>query len=841
MKKILSVIFFAICITLVSNAQDVIVFGIVKDLDTDQAIDFATVFIKGTNNATETDANGQYRIQVTPDQQIIVSCSRIGYGASEYVLAAMPAGSKRNLNFKLANQEGPEVIIRESRIEDIGMVKEEVTELKFLPTASGNFESVLPAIALGVSSGTGGELSSQYNVRGGNYDENLVYVNDFEIFRPQLIRSGQQEGLSFPNINLMRDLSFSSGGFEAQYGDKMSSVLDISYKRPEEFKSSIEASFLGASFHAEGSKRIGGNSYNKFRYLLGARYKTSQYLLGSLDVKGEYTPNFGDIQGYLTYDISRDLQIGLIGNYNQSQYNFIPVESSQAFGLIDFALRLTTQFEGQERDRFRNGMTGVSLTYLPERDENPLYLKLLASGYLSEEIETFDILGFYRISQIETDFSSDNAGEEIAVIGSGTQHQFARNSLYSKIFNVQHKGGIEFNTESETADKSYFFQWGLKYQHEQMDDELREWERLDSAGYSLPYSDNEVLLNSALETKNVINSGRIRGFLQHTFNYYQSDLREIKFNVGARVSHWTLNGETLFSPRAQLLYKPLNSERDISFKLAGGVYYQPPFYRELRRPDGTVNLDLKSQRSIHAVAGLTYDFMWKRVNPKKPFKLITELYYKKLDNLVSYEVDNVRIRYSGENDATGYVAGIDIRINGEFVKGSESWVNLSFLKAKESLLGVEHLQREIGDTVATVVDFVPRPTDRLFSASVFFQDYLPSNENFKMHLNLSVASGLPFGLRGNNRIYRNTYRFSLYRRVDIGFSYLMWNEKKKKSKPNSIFRNLENVWWSLEVLNLLEVRNEASRTWVKTVYNTQFAVPNYLTSRRINLRCKIDF
>ncbi len=841
MKKNLLLVFFFLGLAILSQAQNAIVFGMVKDLDSDKAIDFATVFIKGTNTATETDFNGQYRIEVPADQQVVLSCSRIGYGASEYVVSAMPAGSKRSLNFRLANQEGPEVIIRESRIEDIGMVKEEVTELKFLPTASGNFESVLPAIALGVSSGTGGELSSQYNVRGGNYDENLVYVNDFEIFRPQLIRSGQQEGLSFPNINLIRDLSFSSGGFEAQYGDKMSSVLDISYKRPDEFKSSIEASFLGASFHAEGSKRIGGSSYNKFRYLFGARYKTSQYLLGSLNVKGEYTPNFGDIQGYFTYDITRDLQVGLIGNYNQSQYDFIPVESSQAFGLIDFALRLSTQFEGQEKDRFKNGMTGVSLTYLPEREENPLYLKLLASGYLSEEVEAFDILGFYRIAQIETDFSSDNAGEEIAVIGAGTQHQFARNSLYAKIFNVQHKGGIEFNAESDSADKSYFFQWGVKYQHEQMDDELREWERLDSAGYSLPFSQTEVLLNSSLETKNLINSSRVSGFLQHTFNYYQSDVREIKFNVGARVSHWTLNNETLFSPRAQLLYKPLKTERDISFKLAGGVYYQPPFYRELRRPDGTLNLDLKSQRSIHAVAGLTHDFMWTRVNPKKPFKLITELYYKRLDNLVSYEVDNVRIRYSGENDATGYVTGIDIRVNGEFVKGSESWVNLSFLRAKESLNDVDHLQRGVGDTIATVVNTVPRPTDRLFSATVFFQDYLPSNENFKMHLNLSVASGLPFGLKDNNRIYRNTYRYSLYRRVDIGFSYLMWNETKRKSKPHSIFRNLNNVWWSLEVFNLLDVRNEASRTWIKTVYNTQFAVPNYLTSRRINLRCKIDF
>ncbi|NNF34819.1 MAG: TonB-dependent receptor plug domain-containing protein, partial [Saprospiraceae bacterium] len=383
--------------------QDVTVFGIITDIETRIPIDFVTVFQESTSNAVETDMNGYYSLKIPADQATKIIIRRIGYETVEVELEGMAPGTKRNVNVKLSAEVSDlEVTIRGSRIEDVGVVREEVTELIRLPTTTGNLESVLPSIALGTSSGTGGELSSQYNVRGGNYDENLVYVNDFEIFRPQLIRSGQQEGLTFPNIDLIRDLSFSSGGFEAKYGDKMSSVLDISYKRPEETKGSISASLLGASAHLEGSKRIGANAYNRFRYLIGARYKTNSYLLGSLDTKGEYAPEFADIQAYLTYDFTRDLQLGLLGNYNLSKYTFIPQDRSTALGLINFALRLTSVFEGGERDEFVNGMGGLSLTYIPERDENPFFLKLLASVYGSEESERFDIIGGYRLAQIET-------------------------------------------------------------------------------------------------------------------------------------------------------------------------------------------------------------------------------------------------------------------------------------------------------------------------------------------------------------------------------------------------------------------------------------------------------
>jgi len=822
------------------QGQTSVVFGNIKDIQTGLPVEFATVYLENTNTATESDKNGGYRLEIESGTAVRLVVSRIGYVTASTNIPKMTPGSKRYVNIELAPQESDlEIIVTESRIEDIGMVKEEVAEMKTLPTASGNLEAVLPSIALGVTSGTGGELSSQYNVRGGNYDENLVYVNDFEIFRPQLIRSGQQEGLSFPNIDLIRDLSFSSGGFQSKFGDKLSSVLDIKYKRPEETKGSFSASLLGASAHIEGSKRIGANAYNKFRYLVGARYKTSRYILGSLDTKGEYLPQFTDIQAYLTYDITRDLQIGILGNYNNSIYEFTPQSRSTTLGLITQALRFTSVFEGGELDRFTNGTTGVAFTYVPERDENPFFLKLLASNYQSSEEENFDILGFYRLAEIETDLGSDDFGTEVAVLGVGTQHQYTRNYLFNRIYNIAHRGGYELQLDSDAV-TSHFFQWGVKYQNEFFDDRLNEWERIDSAGFSLPLNSEELILSSVLKTENEIRSDRVSGYFQDSYTYLDEGVREMKLTVGVRGNYRSLNNEFVISPRAQLLYKPLSWDKDISFKLSGGVYYQPPLYREMRRLDGTVNLDLRSQKSLHLVGGMSYDFYWRSMSDK-PFRLITELYYKKMSDLVSYEVDNVRIRYSGENDSDGYATGIDIRLNGEFVPGAESWINLSFLSTRENILGVDHLRYNREDPENPLVQSsVPRPTDRLMALNMFFQDYLPKNDNFKMHLNLSVGTGLPFGVKDNNTIYRNTFRYKPYHRVDIGFGYQLWKEDWASKKPHHPFKFSRNTWLSVEVFNMLEVANVANNTWIKTILDEQFAIPNYLTSRRINLRLRVD-
>ena len=837
MRLVISIIvlnFF--CISFL-GAQ-VTIFGYVKDIDTNQPVEFVSVYAKGTSYASETDKFGEYSLTIPADEQLVLVFSRIGYAETEVNINAMVSGQKRNININLAPQVSDvDVIIRTSKIEDVGMVVEEVTEFKKLPTASGNFESILPHIALGTSGGTGGELSSQYNVRGGNYDENLVYINDFEIFRPQLIRASQQEGLSFPNIDLIRDVSFSSGGFESKYGDKMSSVLDIRYKRPDRFAASVSGSFLGGSAHIEGSKRLGKNAYNKLRYLVGTRYKTTRYLLGSLDTQGEYIPDFTDLQSYISYDFSKTLQLGILTNYNRSQFKFRPRERVSASGLFTQVLQLTTIFEGQEVNDYENAMAGVSLTFIPEKDKNPLFLKLMASYYDNYESERFDLLGFYRLSQVEFDLEGEGAVNEVAVLGVGTQQLYARNRLKYTIANTELRGGYELQIND---DVNHFFQFGVKYQQEDIDDRLSEWERIDSAGYSLPFDENEVLVNDVIKSNNIINSYRIQAYFQDSYNILKENNFELRLNGGVRVHHWSFNGETKISPRFQVFYQPLRSGKDITFKLAGGVYYQPPFYRDIRRLSGSINEDISAQRSMHFVAGLSYDFDWKRISRKK-FRLISEIYYKKLDNLISYEIDNVRIRYSGENDASGYVAGLDLRVNGEFVPGAESWLNLSILQARESLTGVEHLKFVQGQEEPEQVEYVPRPTDQFFNLSLFFQDYLPNNKDFKMNLNLTFGSGLPFGQRGNNVIFRNTFRYKNYQRVDIGFSYQLWDESKRKTKPYSIFRSTQQAWVSFEVFNLLQIANVGSNTWIKTIGEQQYAIPNFLTSRRVNLRFRVDF
>lgn len=851
MKKILLFLALVFAVCKISAQDKALLTGTVTDALTEQPVDLVTVYIKGTSTTDETNEQGKWRLEVPANQRIILVFSRVGYKETSVDVEPLPKGAKQQIDVAMPSTDASvEVVVQESRIEQGGMIREKADELKLLPTATGNLESVLPHLALGTTAGSGGELTSQYNVRGGNYDENLVYVNDFEIYRPQLIRAGQQEGLTFPNMDLISNLTFSSGGFEARYGDKQSSVLDIHYKRPEKFAGSATASMLGGTAHLEGVKQLGNDKYKKLRYLVGARYKTTRYLLGSLDVTGEYNPNFADIQTYITYDLNRNWQLGLIGNYNRSEFYFVPDERRTAFGLVNYALELFSVFEGQELDDFSTAMGGASLTYLPEREKNPMFLKLLASTYHSDENERFDIIGRYSLRQIESSLGSDDYGEVVAELGAGTQHQYVRNFLDAKVTNVEVKGGIEFQTAADSGklaeggasntEKSHFLQWSLKYQREDIDDRINEWERLDSAGYSLNYDTTQLLLYSVLKTKNNLGSNRFSAYLQDTYTWRRDSVGELKASIGVRGQYWDLNGEAFLTPRAQVLYKPLRGNKDISFRFATGLYYQPPFYRELRNPQGIVNKDVLSQKSAHIVGGLTYDFFMGRLSPTK-FRFILEAYYKQLWDIVSYEIDNVRIRYAGENDAEGYVTGIDMRLNGEFVPGVESWFNLSLLRARERLDGVEHLEREIGSTEGTPVEDVPRPTDRFLNLSVYFQDYLPRNENFKMHMSLYVGTGLPYGLKDNNRVYRNTYRFKPYHRVDIGFSLKIWDELRKTKRPKSIFRHTKASWLSLEIFNLMQVSNEASRTWIKTIFAQQFAIPNYLTGRRVNLRWRVEF
>lgn len=843
LSRFISVFFSSLPFFLFSQ-NTATVFGRITDASDGQPVELVTVFIKGGNTAVSSDESGRFAIQVPANQRLTLGFRRVAFKESSADVLPLTAGARFALDVALAPaQSNLEVVVQERRLDDGGMVREKnLADLRLLPSTTGNLESVLPSIALGTTAGTGGELSSQYQVRGGNYDENLVYVNDFEIYRPQLVRAGQQEGLTFANIDLMRDLSFSSGGFQAKYGDKLSSVLDVKYKRPDSLRASVSGSLLGASGHLEGSWKPKKEGYRAFRYLVGARYKTTRLLLGSLDVTGEYVPDFTDVQTYLTYDLSRSWQLAAIGNYNRSRYRYVPESLRRAFGQIDYALQLRTAFEGQEVDDFTQAMGGLSLTFLPERENNPLYHKLLASMWRSQENERFDILGYYILGEIEENLGADNFGEIVNVLGEGVQHTWVRNYLTADVRNVEYKGGIELQRDAADAGltRSHFLQWSVRWQNEEILDRINEWERLDSALYSLPFDTTELLVRRTLKTRNTLNSNRFSFFFQDTWTWRKDGLREFQVTGGVRGQYWDLNKDFFVTPRVQLLFKPLNTRKDLSYRLAGGLYYQPPFYRELRAPTGIVNPDVVAQKSAHVVAGFTYDFLWGRRRPVK-MRLITEVYYKKMWDLVSYDIDNVRIRYAGLNDSRGYAMGFDVRLNGEFVPGAESWVNLSLLRTREQLLGVQHRHRDVGQREGENVKDVPRPTDRFLTLSMFFQDYLPRNKDFKMHMNLTVGTGLPFGLPENNIVYRNPYRFAPYHRVDIGFSLLLWEQSRRNHRPNHFLRFTRNTWVSFEVFNLMKVANEASNTWIKTIYNTQYAIPNYLTGRRVNLRIRVDF
>lgn len=838
-------VWWLVCILFIGlniHAQSIIK-GKVTDAIGGDPIQEAIIVELESATKTNTDTSGNFVLDVPSRKSAHLRVIRAGYKNTDLILGKLKPGEELQLLISLVSiGSDQEVTITEERLNEDGIVREQIEPLRQLPSVSGNLESVLPAIALGTHSGTGGELSSQYQVRGGNYDENLVYVNDFEIYRPQLIRAGQQEGLTFANPDMVKQIDFSSGGFDSKYGDKLSSVLDITYRRPYSSGGAIAASLLGASAYGEGRISTGKGKARGLTYLVGARYKTTRYILSTLDVTGEYKPDFLDFQGLLTYDISKTWQASWLGNYSRSAFSLIPQQRTTAAGLLDFKLQLFSVFDGKETDLFENTNQGLSFTWLPERKKNPMYLKFLTSWFTGKESEQIDIIGAYSLNQIETDLSGNNPDNIVAVLGTGVQHQFVRNTLYPSILAGEIKGGLEIakQTDSLNTGNNHFLQWGLKVQQEKISDDIKEWERLDSALYSLPYKEDVLKVFRYVRGVNELNSLRYLAYVQNTYTWKSGNAGIWKMEFGCRGQYWDLNKEFLLSPRGQISYQPGQSKLRIAYRVGGGIYQQPAFYREMRRPDGTLNTDLEAQRSWQVVGGISCD-VFPGKSFKKPFRLITEFYYKKLDHLVHYDVNNVRINYSGLNDASGYIMGWDFRINGEFVPDAESWINLSVLRAREKLNGVQHQVRELGQKEGKPVADVPRPTDQLVHATIFFQDYLRRNKNFKVHLQLELGTGYPFGIPDNNITYRNTYRYDPYHRLDVGFSVSLFDRNKLQNHPGHLLRFTKNSWLSLEVFNLLNVFNEASHTWIKTVYNTQYAIPNYLTQRRINLKMRMEF
>jgi len=793
--------------------------GYVRDSIGD-AVDLASVSLQGTEAGTITSLDGSFSLEVPSGRSYTVIISCVGYRTRQFAVRLGP-GEVREQDISLERDVRSirEVTVSARQERGSTFRRIDVEDLNYMPTTTGRVETIIKSQA-GVSSSN--ELSSQYSVRGGNFDENLVYVNDIEIYRPFLVRSAQQEGLSFVNSDLVSSIKFSAGGYDSRYGDKMSSALDISYKRPGEFKGSASVSLLGASAHVEGATPT-----RRFTYLAGYRYKTTSYLLNTLETSGDYMPQFSDFQTLLTYQLTRTLEVSFLGNYSSSKYQFIPHTRTTEFGTKDLPLNLKIYYEGQEVDRFDTYLGALSFQWRPV---SGLSLKLIGSAFRTSEQETFDIMGQYWINELDHTVDSETYGDSILNIGVGTLLTHARNYLDAYVISTSHLGAYRTGNNQ--------IQWGLSYQYQEFYDRLSEWELIDSAGYSIPYSGENVELSKSRKSMNQMAYDQFSGFLQNT-REVRGEKADIFINTGIRGTLWNFNQTFLVSPRATVSIQP-NWERDMMFHLSAGYYYQPPFYKEMRMPDGRINNDIEPQRSIHLLMGGDYIFtMWDR-----PFKLTGEAYYKWLSNLIPYKIENVRVFYAGENISSGFARGIDFKLNGEFVRGAESWMTLSLLQTREDIEGDQILVWNGSEYVSQQAGEFPRPTDQLFTAGIYFQDYLPNNPGYKVHLSAFYGTGLPLS-SPNEEQYYTRLRMRPYRRVDIGFSKVIKRETDIWGERNPL-RFFESIWISGEIFNLLGINNEASYLWIRTISDQQgipgmFGIPNYLTGRRFNLKISVNF
>ena len=810
--------------------------GIITD-DKKQAIEFATIQIEGSSHGTITNKKGFYSLELTANQEVNIVFSFIGFEKQTAQIILKQSENKIvNIRLKPSSTmlKGVEVKADQLRTSTITRIDPNISNK--VPSISGGVEDIIKTLP-GVSSNN--ELSTQYSVRGGNFDENLVYVNGIEIYRPFLVRSGQQEGLSFINSDLVSSISFSAGGFDAKYGDKMSSVLDITYKKPEEFGASVSIGLLGSQTHFEGI-----NKNRKLSYLFGFRYKSNNNLLNGLDTEGDYNPFFYDLQTLISYELTNKWELSFLGNYANNTYELIPSNRETSFGTLNDSYQFKIYFDGQEIDKFETYFGALTAKY---KNKKNLNLQFIASAFQTIESETYDIQGQYWIGRLDPD-SSSGLDDVIETQGVGTHLNHARNYLEATVFSFEHKGS--------KISENQIIQWGVKFQHEEISDKLSEWEMVDSSAYSLPnpidFSGNpnpnhdDFVLYSSLKSKANFSSNRISGFAQNKWLFNP----RITLTAGLRFNYWDYNDELLLSPRSTISYKP-DWENDIVFRFSTGYYFQSPFYKELRDLDGVILNNIKAQKSIHFVGGADWNFkLWNR-----PFKLVSELYYKHLDNLIPYKIDNVRIRYLPHLSSKGYAAGIDLKINGEFVEGVESWASLSIMQTQEDIQNDFYIENynasgELiipGFTDDEVVatsnriepGYIPRPTDQRLNFSLFFQDYLPNNPSYKMHLRLVYGSRLPFGPPDSEK-HQDVLRIPPYRRVDIGFSKQIVREKSNFSS-NSPLRFFKSLWITAEVLNLLQINNTVSYLWVKDIHSRQYAIPNYLTERQLNFKLIAKF
>ena len=772
--------------------------GYIRDAD-GNPLDLVNIRVKNTLNGTMSNEKGHYSLSVATGDSVTLIYSCLGYNKAERILPLVTKDMRLNVQMNYTSLELGEVVATAIRKQTTTLETLNADRVKLLPDpAGGSIESLVVTFA-GVTSNN--ELSSQYSVRGGSYDENIVYVNGLEVFRPLLIRSGQQEGLSFINPDMTEAVNFSAGGFEARYGDKMSSVLDITYKKPKGFEGSASASLLGANAYV-------GSSSGKFTQVTGFRYKTGRSLLKTTDTDAEYDPNFIDLQTYMTYQFAPKWEINFLGNLAINNYKFIPHTRETSFGTATNAKKFKVFMSGQERDKFETLFGALTLKHnLNENTE----LGLQASAFTSKEEEGYDIAGDYWLGD-----AAEEGGGEIENLSIARYNEHARNRLHSNIMNVGHYGIARM--------KNNTLKWGATVQLEKINDKISEWEKRDSAGYSLPQGGGNVNVIANLFSDNKLESTRISGYLQDVFKFRT---KQGLFTLvgGVRGSYWSYNKEFIFSPRASIGFIP-NFDQNLTFRLASGLYYQSPFYKELRTTvqdeHGNsiiqLNKNLKSQRSIHVIAGGDYTFRASGRN----FKVSADMYYKKLDNLNPYTVDNVKIRYYVENCEQGHAMGLDVKFFGEFVPGTDSWIRFSLMKALQNVDGKSF----------------PQATDQRYNLNFFFSDFFPGTTRWKMSLKASIADGLPFG-PPHTGLERMVFRAPAYKRVDIGMSYrLLDNEDGRNQKK--FIRYLRNVWLGVDCFNLFDISNVSSYYWVTDVTNQQYAVPNYLTGRQINARILIE-
>ena len=790
MKRLFFIFYITLLACISIQAQTFTLQGKVMD-EQSNPMEFATVACVQQGKIAMTSLKGDFTLQLQSADSVVVRFSMVGYKTKNRVLRR-PRG-KQTLQVVLHSDNTlSEVTITEMR-RQTGQTQEiKKEQTKSMPSTTGNAVEELIQSQAGVS--THSELSSQYNVRGGSFDENSVYINNVEVYRPFLVRSGQQEGLSVINADMVDKIGFSTGGYEAKYGDKMSSALDITYRRPKRFEASASMSLLGASAFV-------GVSNKHFSWSNGLRYKTNQYMLGSLQTTGEYRPRFVDYQTYLTYEPNKRWSLSFMGNISDNHYNFVPSDRETSFGTMENVKSFKVYFDGQEKDVFRTFFGSVNITR--HFSENTS-LSLIGSAFHTKEQETYDLQGQYWLTQTET---SEN-------LGVGTYFQHARNRLKANVASAK----LLFKSKNA----HHTFEGALTFKSERIKENSIEYEMRDSSGYSIPHTGKDLYMIYSMQAHNTLNATRAEAYLQDTYRFTSAHEHTFfTLNYGVRMSHWSFNKETIVSPRLSLGIVPPFC-RDMTLRLATGLYYQAPFYKEIRDTTtlnhvtyANLNQKAKSQRSLHFIAGLDYRFNVK----ERPYKFTAEAYYKALSNFVPYSVNNVKVVYYGDNTCSGHAAGIDLKLFGEFVPGTDSWISLSLMNTKMKLNGKS----------------IPLPTDQRYAINFFFTDYFPNTDRWKMSLKLAFADGLPFSAP-HQEMENNSFRAPAYKRADIGLSYRVLNNEKQTVK-----KFCKNIWLGIDCLNLFGINNVNSYYWVTDVTNHQYAVPNYLTGRMMNLRLQFDF